>query len=224
LISARHRWSLPRSAVVILILIASTAATPIARAQDRAGRNEFGIWGAYSTNSLSIGGSLGHGQLGFVALRYTRRLSSSSRPYALFYTIDIEPAVIIRQTKYVSCVTEGSGGTELAFCPQGKEWVYAGGADPIGLKLNLYPQRRWQPFIALSCGQVTSLRPVPIDKPGGTQFNFTAGGQLGLERFNSARTRAWRFGYKFQHISNGGRGPNPGLNLNELFLGYSFFK
>ena len=111
------------------------------------------------------------------------------------------------------------------FCPFGGETVYGGGTNPIGLKLNLSPRRQWQPFAALSCGLVATTRPIPTDEPGIDQFNFTAEGQLGIERFNSSRTRAWRVGYKFQHISNGGLGrANPGLNLNLLFFGYSFFR
>jgi hypothetical protein len=208
----------------ILIFLGVSVASPVAHSQELPGDNEFGVWGAYSTNSPSVWGSLGHGQLGVVAFRYARTLSASDS-YSLQYTIDIAPVEVVRQSKFESCVILTNHGPVLGFCAHGGETVYGGGTNPIGLKLNLHPQRQWQPFGALSCGLVASTRPIPVDEHGMTQFNFTAEGQVGIERFNSARTRAWRFGYKFQHISNGGLGRgNPGLNLNLLFFGYSFFK
>jgi hypothetical protein len=222
--SAYRRQAFRVNSIAILVFVGLTAASPAARGQALPGKNEFGVWGAYSTHSPSVWGSLGHGHLGVVAFRYARILTSSDS-FALQYTIDIAPVEIIRQIRFVNCVIQTGGGPVPGFCPQGQETVYGGGTNPIGLKLNLHPQRQWQPFGALSCGLVASTRPIPVDEPGMTQFNFTAEGQLGIQRFNSARTRAWRLGYKFQHISNGGLGVgNPGLNLNLLFFGYSFFK
>jgi hypothetical protein len=200
------------------------ATSPVARGQTLPGNNEFGIWGAYSTNSPGVFGSLGHGQLGVVAFRYARTLATGDS-YSLQYTIDVAPVEVVRQSKFESCVILTNNGPALGFCPHGGETVYGGGTNPIGLKLNLHPRRQWQPFGALSCGLVATTRPIPEDEPGIDQFNFTAEGQLGVEHFNSDRTRAWRVGYKFQHISNGGLGRvNPGLNLNLLFFGYSFFR
>jgi lipid A 3-O-deacylase PagL len=212
------------SAVAILILLGLGAGSSIAQGQEVHADNEFGVWGAYSTNSPSVFGSSGHGQLGVVAFRYARTLTASNR-FLLQYTIDIAPVEVVRQSKFQSCVIETNNGPVLGFCPFGGETVYGGGTNPIGLKLNLRPRRQWQPFGALSCGLVATTRPIPTDEPGIDQFNFTAEGQLGIERFNASRTRAWRVGYKFQHISNGGLGrANPGLNLNLLFFGYSFFR
>ncbi|HTP43162.1 MAG TPA: acyloxyacyl hydrolase, partial [Candidatus Acidoferrum sp.] len=63
------------------------------------------------------------------------------------------------------------------------------------------------------------------DIPGGTQFNFTFDFQAGFQFLNSSHSRAWILGYKYQHISNGYRHDfNPGLDLNIIYLGYSFFK
>lgn len=223
--SARWRQAFRFVPIAILIFFGVAVFSPAAFSQDRPARNEFSVWGGYSTNSASLFGSFGRGQLGFVAFRYARILSASTRPYRLEYTIDISPVNIVRQPRWQSCAFEQGGQIVSGYCPYGGETAYGGGAEPIGLKLNLRPQHRWQPFAAVSCGQVTFLKPVPVDLPVDTQFNFTVGGQLGFERFDASRTRSWRFGYKFQHISNGGRGNiNPGLNLNELFVGYSFFK
>jgi Lipid A 3-O-deacylase (PagL) len=210
--------------IAILIFLGLGSTSPGARGQTLPGNNEFGIWGAYSTNSPHVWGSLGQGQLGVVAFRYARTLSTRDS-YSLQYTIDIAPLAVVRQSKFDSCVVLINNEPALGFCPHGGETVYGGAVNPIGLKLNFRPRRQWQPFGALSCGLVATTRPIPQDQPGIDQFNFTAEGQVGIEHFNSARTRAWRAGYKFQHISNGGLGRvNPGLNLNLLFFGYSLFR
>jgi hypothetical protein len=107
----------------------------------------------------------------------------------------------------------------------GREAVYGGAVNPIGAKLNFIPLRQFQPFVASTVGFVVSTRPVPVDMPGDEQFNFTFDMQAGFERFNSSRTRAFFFGYRFQHISNAYRGTiNPGVDSNVIFGGYSFFK
>jgi len=84
---------------------------------------------------------------------------------------------------------------------------------------------QWQPFAAFSGGFVMSQNAIPDDIPKATRFNFTGDIQLGMEHFNRTRTRAWIFSYKLQHISNGFRSSiNPGVDLNMLAVGYSFFK
>ncbi len=111
------------------------------------------------------------------------------------------------------------------YCASGREIVYGGGINPIGLKLNFRRTHRFQPFIASEAGFVASRRPVPVDIPGGTQFNFTFDFQTGVDLFNSSRTRAWRIGYKYQHISNAYRHEfNPGIDFHVIYVGYSFFK
>jgi hypothetical protein len=113
----------------------------------------------------------------------------------------------------------------VEYCPNELETVYGGGINPIGCKINLRRQRRFQVFGGISAGFVASVNRVPVDLPGGTRFNFTFDLQTGIERFNSARTHAWTFGYKLQYISNANRGGrNPGIDSNMVFLGYSFFK
>ena len=57
----------------------------------------------------------------------------------------------------------------------------------------------------------------------GTRFAFTADIGGGLEfKLNNKRTLT--LGYKYYHISNGGRGiENPGFDNNLLYVGYTFF-
>jgi hypothetical protein len=63
--------------------------------------------------------------------------------------------------------------------------------------------------------------PVPVRT---TTFNFMDQAGFGV-RFEESRARAWLIGYRFQHISNGGRvKPNPGANFNFVYLGLSFIR
>jgi Lipid A 3-O-deacylase (PagL) len=183
--------------------------------------NEFGVWGGYSVANSQIFGSTSDRQLGVFALRYARTLYDK-RSTALQYTLDIVPLETLRQFKYVTC-SPSPGVT--TYCTNGRETVYGGGVSPIGLKLNFRRVHRLQPFIASTAGFVASVRPVPVDIPGGTQFNFTFDFQTGVDWFNASRNRAWRFGYKYQHISNAYRHSfNPGVDVHVFFIGYSFFK
>ena len=224
-IAKRPLLSFPSALLFLLGIALSTV--PVACCQDslpQGGQNEFGAWGGYSLGSPHLYGTIGHGQLGVLGLRYGRTVFVSPK-VRIEYTIDVLPAEIVRQAGYVSCVVRSRAGYVPSYCKQGQETVYGGGLSPFGWKFDLRRPRRFPVFGALSSGFVLSTRPVPIDVPGDEQFNFTFDFEVGFEHFNAARNRAWILGYKVQHISNGYRGNiNPGLDLNVLFLGYSFFK
>ncbi len=107
----------------------------------------------------------------------------------------------------------------------GHQVVYGGGLSPFGWKFSLRPAHRWQPFGALNTGFVMSERAILEDVARAIRFNFTFDFQMGVGRFNASGTRAWIFGYKLQHISNAFRSyVNPGVDLDMIFVGYSFFK
>jgi hypothetical protein len=224
-ISKRRLIRFPSALLFLLGIALSTV--PVACCQDslpEGRKNEFGAWGGYSLGSPHVYGTIGHGQLGVLGLRYGRTVFLSSK-VRIEYTIDVLPAEIVRQASYVSCVVRSRAGYIPSYCKQGQETVYGGGLSPFGWKFDLRRPRRFPVFGALSGGFVASERPVPIDIPGDEQFNFTFDFEAGFEHFNAARDRAWIVGYKVQHISNGYRGRiNPGLDLNVLFLGYSFFR
>jgi hypothetical protein len=183
--------------------------------------NEFAVWGGYSVGNAEMIGIETNRQLGEFALRYGRTLFD--KPHvALQYTLDVIPVEIVRQYTYDVCMPKP---TITAYCPNGRETVYGGGVNPLGLKLNFRREHRLQPFIASTAGFVASLRSVPVDIPRGTQFNFTFDLQAGVDLLNSSRNRAWRFGYKYQHISNAHRHDyDPGVDFQVLFISYSFFK
>lgn len=211
------------TAVIVVLL----GTSPSARGQAYSSsnpfppNNEFGVWGAYSFSNAHVIGTTSDRQIGALALRYSRTIYDSKR-VALLYTLDLVPVEMLRQPTYTTCTVPPN--MEI-YCLNGRESVYGGGISPVGLRLNFRRTRRVQPFGASSGGFVASVRPVPVDIPGGTQFNFTFEFGAGLQVFNTQRSRAWTFGYKFQHISNAYRQPfNPGVDANLFFLGYSFFR
>jgi hypothetical protein len=183
--------------------------------------NEFGVWGGYSVGNSHVFGTTSDRQLGALGFRYGRTIYDSPAT-SLQYTLDVVPVETLRQPKYQVCPpSSGLNG----YCTNGRETVYGGGISPLGLKLNFRREHSFQPFIASTAGFVASVRPVPVDIPGGTQFNFTFDLQAGMDFYNSSRNRVWRLGYKYQHISNAYRHNfNPGVDVHVIWIGYSFLK
>lgn len=183
--------------------------------------NEFGVWAGVSLNTVHVFGITSDEQIYSFGFRYARTLLDKPSS-SLQYTLDVAPAEIVRQFTFVPCGTRNRLGF---ICPTGREVVYGGGVSPIGLKMNFRRQRKLQPYIGANGGFVTSLRPVPVDTPGGTQFNYTFDAGGGLEVFSQSRRSSWKFGYRFQHISNAYRHNfNPGLDNDQFFIGYSFLR
>ena len=202
------------------LILAAFACAPSARCQ---GDTEFCVWGGYSLGTPHLIGVTSNRQLGELSLRYGHSIYDWSN-VSLEYTLDVIPVEIVRQPKYAACSTNPNN-FPTGFCETGRENVYGGGINPLGLKLNFRRQHQLQLFGASTAGFVASRRPVPVDIPGGTQFNFTFDFQAGFQFYNSSRSRAWIMGYRYQHVSNGYRRSfNPGLDVNMIFLGYSFFK
>lgn len=207
-------------------LLCICALAPLAKGQGSDAqplKNVLGVWGGYSFDSPHVIGVTSNRRLGILAFRYGRILHSWDN-LSLEYTVDVFPLVLIDQPTVMTTFLPGPPPVTV-YTNTGREAVYGGGVNPIGLKLNFLHQRRFETFGAFSLGLVTSVRPVPLDVPGEDQFNFTFDLQAGFEVFNSSRDRAWMFGYRFQHISNAYRSSlNPGMDANVIFVGYSFFK
>jgi hypothetical protein len=166
------------------------------------------ILGGCAPFSSQLLGTTSDRQLVDIGLRYGRVLKTDGN-VQIDYTLHILPLTTVRQPTFA-----------------GHEVVYGGGVSPVGFRFDFVPRSRSQVFVAWTAGFVASVRPIPIDIPGGTQFNFTFDFvQVGFRRFNENRTRAWMIGYKLQHISIAFRtNVNPGVDENVFFAGYSFYR
>lgn len=212
------------------VLAALFAFSPVARGQVvparrqnfQAGDSEFGIWASYAPYAPHVIGVTSPRQFGVLGFRYGHLIFDKPRA-SLEYTLDVMPVAIMLQPKILGAVMNPHGHT--TYLTGSREVVYGGGVNPLGLKLNFFRDRKFQFFGASTAGFISSVRRVPVDFHGETQFNFDFDFQLGFQLYNFSRTRSWIFGYKFQHISNGYRGQiNPGVDLEGVFVGYSFLK
>ena len=103
------------------------------------------------------------------------------------------------------------------------EWTFGVAASPLHLRWNLAPwgRRPVRVFAEVSGGLLYTREPVPVRT---TSFNFIDQAGFGL-RFDRGARFAWLAGYRFQHISNGGRiKPNPGLNFNFAYAGFAILR
>lgn len=95
--------------------------------------------------------------------------------------------------------------------------------SPLFVRWNFPPAGKGGPriFGEFSGGLLFTAEPVPART---TTFNFLDQAGFGV-RIGENAGRAWLVGYRFQHISNGGRvKPNPGVNFNFVYLGVSFVR
>ena len=166
-------------------------------------RNEFGIWGGISFDATNLIGKRPDARFGNIGLRYGRILAANQN-LAFSWTIDAVPVAVL-STRNIT-----------------RDYTYGAGLSPIGLKLNFRRSQTVQPFASGSAGFLFFSKVVP--EPGAARFNFTYdfGGGVQIVRDSG---RAFTFGYKYQHISNGYHAPvNPGVDVQMLYAGFSIFK
>jgi Lipid A 3-O-deacylase (PagL) len=109
-----------------------------------------------------------------------------------------------------------------AFPVYTQEWTYAGGINPLGIKLNLLPRHRIQPVFSSTAGFLLSSRDIPVDHSSNFNFSFDFG--AGIEWFQSSN-RSVRLDYRLHHISNASISTtNPGIDSGLFQLSYSFGK
>jgi Lipid A 3-O-deacylase (PagL) len=176
------------------------------------GTNELGLWAGGSLDSPTVIGTAQGRKYFTVGLRYGRVLAAS-KSVAFEYTIDFVPVAVVFQP-----------GSARAFSRSGASSVYGAGLSPIGFKVTFNRSGRFKPFLSASGGFLYFKNAVPDDVPQATRFNYTFDFGGGVQLSTGAR-RAVVLGYRFQHISNGGRSQiNPGLDANVIYAGYSFFR
>ncbi|MDQ6652249.1 MAG: acyloxyacyl hydrolase [Acidobacteriota bacterium] len=197
----------------------TTPQTPIGEASEgiQKGWNEFGVWGGISFDAPTLIGKTPEARFGNVGLRYGRVLAAS-KTLAFEWTIDAVPLAILSNDRF-TLVPTGFGGLEVQ---KTRKNVYSAGLSPIGLKFNFRRQHRVQPFASSSGGFLYFREDVPVS--GAKRFNLTYDFSGGIQIINSSR-RAFTIGYKYQHLSNGGRSPiNPGVDVQLVYAGFSIFK
>jgi hypothetical protein len=176
------------------------------------GMNEWGVWAGGSFDSPTLVGTAEDRKYFTAGLRYGRVFAASKR-VAYEYTVDAVPAAVVFQPDFARAFNRVDDGS-----------VYGAGLSPVGFKVNCNRRGRVKPFAGGSGGFLYFQRPVPVDAPGATRFNFTFEFTGGVQFFTPER-RAFTVGYKFHHISNANRSDvNPGLDANVIYVGYSFFK
>jgi Lipid A 3-O-deacylase (PagL) len=193
--------------LVLLAIVVLTCGVAAGQNSDRAlhtGANEFGVWGGVSFHASTLIGGTPDARFADIAFRYGRVLATNSK-VAFEWTIDFEPLAALSLKRVTT-----------------RERVYAIGASPIGLKFNMRPRRRIQPFANATGGFLYFRRDVPV--PGAARFNFTFDFGGGIQVINNSR-RAFMVGYKFQHISNGGASQiNTGIDVHVIYAGFSIFR
>ncbi|MDT4897529.1 MAG: hypothetical protein QOH25_2606 [Acidobacteriota bacterium] len=183
------------------------------------GDNEFGFWGGGAFAATTIFGGLHEDEARdrhfvIAAFRYGRTLAANGS-VALQYTLDVIPLAVaignIESSTTVGTVTTFRRGS-----------AYGAGLTPLGFQLDFANRSRVKPFVHLNGGLLFFNKSVPLPDAGKLALIGEAGG--GVRVFTSAR-RAWSFGVRFHHISNGDRaGANRGLNQFIFYAGFSVFK
>src|SRR5215213_1433477 len=110
--------------------------------------------------------------------------------------LEVAPAIVLRQPQHTFGVA----------------------VSPLHMRWNISPStpRPVGAFAEASGGILLTSEAVPLRT---TRFNFIDQAGFGL-RVGRHPRRAWVVGYRFQHISNGGRvKPNPGANFNFVYAG-----
>lgn len=179
--------------------------------------NEFGIWGGLSFHSPTLIGKTPDSRFRNLGLRYGRVLAAS-KTVAFEWTIDAVPLARLSNRRFTA-VPNPAGGFIVT---QTRKSAYGWGLSPIGLKFNFRRNHGAQPFAQATGGFLYFNEQVPV--AGTARFNFTFDFSGGLQIVSSNR-RAFTIGYKYQHISNGNRGPfNPGVDVQMIFAGFSVFR
>ena len=138
-------------------------------------------------------------QLAMASLVIGRVMAGSQGKGSLELLVDVTPFFQVRQPQVV------------------RGWSTA----PLFIRWNFPALDVARIYGEVSGSLLFTTAPVPART---TTFNFMDQAGFGI-RLEESHGRAWLVGYRFQHISNGGRvKPNPGANFNLIYLGISFLR
>ena len=177
--------------------------------------NEFGVWGGGSFSSPTLIGQTEETRLAVVALRYARVLARGDS-LSFKYTLDAVPVARLSFPASEPAAPPAPGLSER------RKTIAAAGLSPVGFQLNFRRRESVQPFLQTSGGFLYFGERIPDGR--GARFNFTGDFGGGVQWKTSPR-RAWTFGYRYQHVSNGYRAQvNPGFDSNLFYVGFSIFR
>lgn len=149
---------------------------------------------------------------------------TETSPVAASYTYIVGPPITCTPATFKYSYTDPTTNTfysetSTVSC-RGRRLVVGEAMSPVGLQLNLRPQRKTQPFLVGHGGYMYSTQPVPIDNAGSFNFTFDLG--IGVELFRTT-TKSIRAEYRYHHISNDSTAQsNPGIDNGLLQVSYCF--
>ena len=207
-------------------------------------RNTWGIFGEFSPNSSHI--FLGIAQQRRLLMfggEYAHRFHAG-RLVVMDFLVQARPVILESDPALLGFRNVSTGRVEFPITPlrvsiidhthfvvgpgdvvvpfYTRQWTYAGGLNPLGIKINFRPRHRLQPVVTGAAGFVISRRDIPVDHAAAFNFSFELGG--GLEWFFQPH-RSFRLDYRVHHISNADTGTrNPGIDSGLFQLTYSFGK
>lgn len=206
--------------LIVAILMLLFAGFTFAQ-DDELGKNEWSVWGGGSPDSntwIKGTGRTPDARFGIVAVRYARRFNFSDS-FSAKYTADIVPMALLNYPDVAAIGLTCSTCIPVLVPVQSKRYGFGG--SPLGGQMNFRPKKKYQPFIGASGGMLYLNDRTPV--LGGTRFQWTADIGAGVE-IRMKDKKAFTLGYKYYHISNGGRGVNnPGFDNNLFYIGYTFF-
>jgi opacity protein-like surface antigen len=208
---------------ILIVGILAATLSSIALACDECrdletGTQQIGVWGGYSHDSPTLLGTAEDFRMGLAAIRWGVVFANWGGT-SFEYVADAMPVVAVFQPSVIPLSRNGSVGVRL----QGRT-VTGYGFAPIGFKITAARFGRWQPFFETTGGMIRTRTPVPYDIAEATRWNFMFDFGGGLQ-IMSDTAKAFRFGYKWHHISNANRtGTNPGLDAHLVFAGVSFHR
>lgn len=169
-------------------------------------RNEFSVWIGFALDSFQLWGKTQDVHIQSLGFRYNRKLIR-------YYNTMLE---------YNLLVNLYSNYSYQGFEPYNYRNSLSGlGISPLGLQLNFFSTRTFQPFINTSTGLMLMDKPFPDDRGKKLNFTFDAGGGVEIMLLPSL---SFSLGVKYHHLSNGERGQiNPGVDSYFYYTSITIF-
>ncbi|MBX7173494.1 MAG: acyloxyacyl hydrolase [Pyrinomonadaceae bacterium] len=198
-----------KKTILLILLLKSLTVLTLAQGSAEVAKNEFTLWGGISPDSSTFirgTGKTPDVHFGIIGFRYSRRFDNNNF-FNLKYTSDVIPFAVMNFPD----IGLNKRSTRKAY-----------GVAPLGLQINFRPHKKYQPFVGSSGGFLFFDKTTP--SVVGAKLGFTADLGFGLEIKQKGKP-SFTIGYKYYHISNGGRGiQNPGFDNNLFYFGYTFSK